>query len=53
MGSILAAFGSLVIGGVVATTTVVGVVHSQTSAPDRSPVSVNASTDSLVTYGSD
>lgn len=53
MGSILAAFGSLCIGGVVATTTIVGVVQSQTAAPDQSPVSVNASADDLVAYGSD
>ena len=52
MGSIIAAFGSLVIGGVVATTTIVGVVNSSTSAPDQSPVSVNATADDLVAYGS-
>ncbi|MDO9455308.1 MAG: hypothetical protein Q7T52_04415 [Nocardioides sp.] len=53
MGSIVAAFGSLVIGGVVATTTIVGVVQSQTAAPDKSPVSVNSTVDDLVAYGSD
>jgi hypothetical protein len=52
VGSIIAAFGSLIIGGVVATTTIVGVVQSQTAEPDKSPVSVNASTDDLVAYGS-
>jgi hypothetical protein len=52
VGSIIAAFGSLLIGGVVATTTIVGVVQSQTSSPDQSPVSVNATADDLVAYGS-
>jgi hypothetical protein len=52
VGSIIAAFGSLVIGGVVATATVVGVVQSQTAAPEQSPVSVNATADDLVAYGS-
>ncbi len=52
VGSIIAAFGSLFIGGVVATTTIVGVVQSQTAAPEKSPVSVNASVDDLVAYGS-
>lgn len=52
MGSIIAAFGSLVIGGVVATTTIVGVVNSASGAPDQSPVSVNATADDLVAYGS-
>lgn len=53
MGSIIAAFGSLVIGGVVATTTIVGVVQSQTAPPSESPVSVNATADDLVAYGSE
>jgi hypothetical protein len=53
VGSILAALGSLVIGGAVATATVVGVVQSQTAAPDESPVSVNAPVEDLVAYGSD
>lgn len=53
MGSILAALGSLVIGGAVATATVVGVVQSQTAAPEQSPVSVNAPVEDLVAYGSD
>lgn len=54
MGSLVAAFGSLLIGGVVATATVVGVVNSETAPPDagNNPVSVNATTDELVTYGS-
>jgi hypothetical protein len=53
VGSLVAAFGSLLIGGVVATTTVVGVVNSQTAPPDpaKNPVSVNAQTDDIVTYG--
>ncbi|WP_170219428.1 hypothetical protein [Nocardioides litoris] len=53
MGSIVAAFGSLLIGGVVATTTIVGVVQSQTAPPPQSPVSVTGDTADIVGYGSD
>jgi len=52
VGSLIAAFGSLVIGGTVATATVVGIVQSQTAPPEKSPVSVNATADDLVSYGS-
>ena len=51
MGSLIAAFGSLVIGGVVATGTIVGLVNSQTAAPDQSPVSISSTMDDLVPYG--
>lgn len=52
LSSIVAAFGSIVIGGAVAAVTIVGVVESQTAAPDKSPVSVSSSVDDLVAYGS-
>lgn len=50
MGTILTTIGALVLGGVVATATVVGVVSSQTAAPDTSPTNVNAP---VIEYGSD
>lgn len=49
MGTILTTIGALVLGGVVAAATVVGVVSSQTAAPDRSPTNVNAP---VIEYGS-
>jgi hypothetical protein len=49
MGTILTTIGALVLGGVVATATVVGVVSSQTAAPDKSPSNVNAP---VIEYGS-
>ncbi|WP_309650634.1 MULTISPECIES: hypothetical protein [Nocardioides] len=49
MGTILTTIGALVLGGVVATATVVGVVSSQTAAPDKSPTNVNAP---VIEYGS-
>lgn len=49
MGTILTTIGALVLGGVVATATVVGVVSSQTAAPDKSPSNVNAP---IIEYGS-
>ncbi len=52
LSSMVAAFGSIVIGGTVAAITIVGVVESQTAAPEESPVSVSSSADELVTYGS-
>jgi len=48
MGAILSTIGALVLGGVVATATVVGLVSSQTSAPDQSPTNVNAP---VIQYG--
>ena len=49
MGTILTTIGALVLGGVVATATVMGVVSSQTAAPDKSPTNVNAP---VIEYGS-
>lgn len=49
MGSILSTFGSLLIGGVVATATVFGIVTSQTSPQGDSPVNVN---QPVIEYGS-
>ena len=48
MGSILSTFGALVIGGVVASATIVGVVSSQTSPSGDSPVNVN---QPVIEYG--
>ncbi len=48
MGTILTTVGALVLGGVVAVATVVGVVSSQTAAPDKSPTNVNAP---VIEYG--
>ncbi|MFW6774673.1 DUF2613 family protein [Nocardioides sp. CPCC 205120] len=42
---------SLVVGGSVAAVTVVGVVNSQTSAPEKSPVDSHAPTSSIIEYG--
>lgn len=49
MGVILSIIGSVVLGGVVAGATIVGVVSSQTAAPETSPTSVNAP---VIDYGS-
>ncbi|GEP37213.1 hypothetical protein NPS01_08760 [Nocardioides psychrotolerans] len=49
MGTILTTIGALVLGGVVAAATIVGVVSSQTAAPDKSPTNVNAP---VIEYGS-
>jgi len=43
---------SLVVGGAVATVTVVGVVGSQTSAPNESPVDSSQPASQIVQYGS-
>ncbi|WP_164519542.1 hypothetical protein [Nocardioides ferulae] len=48
MGSILSTFGSLVVGGIVATATIVGVVSSQTSPSGDSPANVN---QPVIEYG--
>jgi hypothetical protein len=48
MGSILSTFGALVIGGIVASATIVGVVHSQTAPSGHSPANVN---QPVITYG--
>ncbi|MDF9715606.1 hypothetical protein INN71_07715 [Nocardioides sp. ChNu-153] len=42
---------SLVVGGSVAAVTVVGVVNSQTAAPEDSPVDSQAPTSSIIEYG--
>lgn len=49
MGTILSTIGAMLVGGAVATVTVVGVVNSQTSKPETSPASVNAP---AIDYGS-
>jgi hypothetical protein len=49
VGTILGTVAAMIAGGAVATVTIVGVVQSQTSAPDSSPVSVNAP---AIDYGS-
>ncbi len=50
MGTILTTIGSLVLGGVVAAATVVGVVSSQTAGPENSPTNINAP---AIEYGTD
>lgn len=49
MGTILSTFGSLLIGGIVATATIVGVVNAQTSPSGDSPANVN---QPVIQYGS-
>ena len=49
VGTILGTVAAMIVGGAVATVTVVGVVNSSTSPPDTSPVSVNAP---AIDYGS-
>jgi hypothetical protein len=49
VGSILSTIAAVLVGGTVATFTVVGVVSSQTATPDKSPVSVNSP---AIEYGS-
>lgn len=49
MGTILGTVAAMIVGGAVATVTVVGVVNSQTSPQGPNPTSVNAP---VVTYGS-
>ena len=49
MGAILSTVAAIVVGGVVAAVTVVGVVNSQTAGPDTSPGSV---TSPQIDYGS-
>jgi hypothetical protein len=49
VGTILSTFAAMIVGGTVAAVTVVGVVNSQTAAPDESPTSVNAP---VIEYGS-
>ncbi|MEV7428894.1 MULTISPECIES: hypothetical protein [unclassified Nocardioides] len=50
MGSILSTIGSLAIGGIVASATIVGVVSSQTSPSGESPANVN---QPVIQYGSE
>lgn len=49
MGTIVSTIAAVLVGGTVAAVTVVGVVNSQTSAPDQSPASVNSP---AIQYGS-
>lgn len=49
LGSAGAALMSVVVGGAVATVTVLGLLNAQTDAPDTSPASVS---DPVVEYGS-
>lgn len=48
--SIIGGVASLIVGAAVASATVVGLVSSQTAAPDRSPISVS-DTENQVSYG--
>ena len=41
MGTIMTGIVSVVVGGAFATATIVGVVSSQTSTPDKTPVNVS------------
>lgn len=41
MGTILGIVASVVVGGAVATATIVGVVSTQTATPEKSPVNVS------------
>lgn len=49
MGAIVSIVASVLIGGAVASATIVGVVSSQTAAPDKSPASVS---QPIIEYGS-
>ena len=49
LGTIAATLGSILVGGTVATVTVMGLVSSQTSAQGQSPADVN---QPVVQYGS-
>ncbi|WP_193607114.1 hypothetical protein [Nocardioides lijunqiniae] len=49
VSSIAALIGSLIVGGVVGTVSLVGVINSQTSPPSKSPVSVEKP---AIDYGS-
>lgn len=49
MGSILSTVAAMIVGGTVAAVTVVGVVTTQTAAPDKSPANVNSP---VLPYGS-
>jgi hypothetical protein len=49
VGTLLSTIGAMIVGGAVATATIVGVVSSQTAAPETSPASVNAP---AIDYGS-
>ena len=50
MGTIISTFVAVVVGGAMATATVIGVVSSQTQAPASSPVDVGSS-QSVIQYG--
>ncbi|GAA2001994.1 MULTISPECIES: hypothetical protein [Nocardioides] len=51
MGTILSTVAAVLVGGAMATATIVGVVSSQTQKPDQSPVSVTDASQ-VVGYGS-
>lgn len=48
--SIIGAVASLVVGAAVASATIVGLVSSQTAAPDNSPISVSEQ-ENQISYG--
>lgn len=52
MGTIAATIAAMLLGGTVATFTVVGVVNSQTAGPDQSPASVDTPAEQQIEYGS-
>ena len=49
VGTIISTFVAVIVGGTIGAVTVVGVVNSQTAAPDKSPTSVNSP---AIEYGS-
>ncbi len=52
MGTILGTIGSLVIGGVVASVTIVGLVSSSVNSSSNSPGDISAPASSQIDYGS-
>lgn len=48
--SIIGAVASLIVGAAVASASVVGLISSQTAAPDKSPIDITATSDQI-TYG--
>lgn len=52
MRTVVSTIAAMLVGGAVATFTLVGVIDAQTSGPDQSPANVNAPADEQITYGS-
>jgi len=51
VGTIISTIVAVIVGGGLATATVIGVVSSQSAAPDKSPVDVTSGQSSVVEYG--